>query len=1045
MQKGLMSWFALAVALSVTVAFGEIRFFMPVGTPEGGGKIRQLLTSDDPSKIPGPIIMEKIKGGRMEVVNGAPTFIRFYRDGVDVPVREYVMTPGETVFSLVYNFNGGRKSETKWIFKPDGSCEMERYDAAGNLLVRENNERFEDEKTVTSRHMKGDVVTESIYEKNPDYGKRKVFEARGTGPNRVWKRMAYYHDGIAAGRIHSQIDSDGYWAIYEYCRIEDHRGNVRLGESAVTVPMDGAKGITNAEGVVVSFVGKARRTECRYDSLFPEDNDDPRYDKPRETVVYEVSQDGARKEISREYHVRCIDEGKHERMDIHEEAAPGAPFGAPGNRRTVECRYWENWRTRLKYTVSPEGVMHVVNTIDLGDVAKDDASPATIFEEYDTATNAPYGTPFRTVIGRRIVDRRDRTLREEKWILLLEGDRELLSWKNYRRDDAGRVIGTETSGGEHTERVWEDGDLVSERGADGLERHWRYDAIGRLVQSDANVYEHNFRYDLGSLVTNAFGSIFGRKYDYGLSHDDAGRLTGVAGEPGGNVKTENGADGVTRTWLNGRLVRSEVTEEGKTIVYEGPRGLDSPRWHQYSFNYEGRYSVSTVPGIHGGVVSVTNRFDRDGRDGDSRVETETSYRKIDGCWWREDTVVRIRGTEREVLGGRRERVTGWRKDGGIESVTLDAKGNETQRLRIVDAQSKMSMEAVRRPTSSRPETTVCSNGVVVMTVSASGVTNIFERGFQGQLLSQADGRGGVTRYAYDGKGRCVERIDRRGGRWTYGYDWDGRRIAMTIPSGETVRTEYDAFGRIASEGCGGTKVTYGYDEYGDLASMAVTEDGKTVRELRCYHDEATGLLTNRVANGRAVAFSYSVDNTLRSVGGIEIEAAMVARTNGLEIARDELGRAIGYSVNGVPKLSQSYDPETGRVDAFAVEGLGEVHVSYLPGTDLVETLAYPGGVTARFEYDAEDTPLRVAWLGLPSGPCTFEAPERKAWAAPDLDGDESSWDAPPIATDPQVYVLRGQALANPVAALGEDGVMRWCLLDQAFGRVGLVDGEEAER
>lgn len=154
-----------------------------------------------------------------------------------------------------------------------------------------------------------------------------------------------------------------------------------------------------------------------------------------------------------------------------------------------------------------------------------------IFEEFDTTTNAPAGTPYRTVLSRRLLDQYKHTVREESWILLPDGDRELLTWKNIRRDEAGRELSTENSEGEQTEKIWEDARLVAEKDAEGLERQWKYDAIGRMVQSAGNVYEHNRRYDLGSYITNAYGSVFGVKYDYSIAHDDAGRLADVTESP----------------------------------------------------------------------------------------------------------------------------------------------------------------------------------------------------------------------------------------------------------------------------------------------------------------------------------------------------------------------------------------------------------------------------------------------------------------------------------------------------------------------------------
>ena len=189
---------------------------------------------------------------------------------------------------------------------------------------------------------------------------------------------------------------------------------------------------------------------------------------------------------------------------------------------------------------------------------------------------------------------------------------------------------------------------------------------------------------------------------------------------------------------------------------------------------------------------------------------------------------------------------------------------------------------------------------------------------------------------------------------------------------------------------------------------------------------------------------YDEKNRLKSIDGIDLAAAAVARTNGLEVVRDEFGRSIGYAVRGVRKLTQSYDARTGRISGFVVEGLGEVKISYLQGTDLVECLSYPNGVSARFLYDAEERPLRVAWTGLPSGDCTFESAPPSEWRGFEPEDDWDFLSQIPIAEDPQVYARVGSGRI-PVAVLGEDGKLQWCLLDAECGRIGLFDEKEVRR
>ena len=116
-----------------------VDFRIPLGTPEGDGNRAMPFRTDDPDTIPDGLkwlSIEEIRGGRLEIVKGRPTYIRFYRDGVEVPVREYVLIPGKKVFTLIYRYQGKDKRKTNWTFLPDGWCDIEQFDAEGNIVDR---------------------------------------------------------------------------------------------------------------------------------------------------------------------------------------------------------------------------------------------------------------------------------------------------------------------------------------------------------------------------------------------------------------------------------------------------------------------------------------------------------------------------------------------------------------------------------------------------------------------------------------------------------------------------------------------------------------------------------------------------------------------------------------------------------------------------------------------------------------------------------------------------------------------------------------------
>ena len=975
----------------------------------------------DPSVVP-EIPVREMQGDRMEVVRGDTVFLRFYHEGKDKPVREYEFIPGATVMKILYRYEGTLKNEVRYVFEPDGTMVKEHRGSDGRLLERISLFKRQIGKTRYVRTVKGDVVKEWHDKFLDNIGFRTVFESSGTGTNQEWISYGYYTSGIGLGSVRSKLCSDGSWTMYEYSPITTpgiRNKRQFTYESAVVTPIDRAEAVTNADGCVIGFVGKAKRIEYDYEPVDFKDNGEFRPSVPRRTVVWELSDDGMRKELSREYFaaIPVADNDKYRTLVREKTTRPGAPYGDPANERKSS---FFNGRSES-------------DSIPVRECASFNGEDGIWWAttEYDVPVDAPGGIPYETVIRRSIENPRGRVMREEEWILLPEGGRELLTWRNYTRDADGHEISVETSAGETATKKWDDHNLVSSRDEDGLVRNYGYDAIDRLTHADGNVYDHNLAYDLGSYVTNVHGSVYGLRYDYSLAHNDAGHYTDVNGEPGEKYETETDADGVVRTRLNGKLLTSSVTRNGVTTTYLGPKGLESPRWRSWFCDPDGRYSVLTMPRVGGGVVSVTNRYDRK-RD-DEKWETKTRYDKIRGCWWRTRRTEIVSGTNRTFRSGSRERITGRRVDGAEERVTLDEKGHETRYLVFRDAVSKVSTEIVTRPTASSPSVNVTSNGVTVMSVSPSGVTNRFERGFQGRLVSETDGRGGVTRFEYDRDGRMCAKTDRCGAKRIYREDRRGRLMSMVCPSGLEVSFRHDDFGRIVETVAGNTRVVNTYDDYGDLVKRVTVVDGKTTDVVEFGYDEPTGLLLNRIDNGRRTDWTYDAENKVRTVGDVDVAAYLTARTNGLEIVRDDFGRAVSYSVKGVRKLSQKYDPVTGRLASVAVDGLGEARVSYLAGTDLIETLRYPDGQTATFRYDAEDRPLCVEWKGGDGAEEIFESPPVKEWEPSEIDAGPD-FKEPALVDDPRVYVLAG-GLDWPIARKGADDKLRWCRLDATLKEV----------
>ena len=292
----------------------------------------------------------------------------------------------------------------------------------------------------------------------------------------------------------------------------------------------------------------------------------------------------------------------------------------------------------------------------------------------------------------------------------------------------------------------------------------------------------------------------------------------------------------------------------------------------------------------------------------------------------------------------------------------------------------------------------------------------------GRVASSIDALGHSTTYGYDALGRQTSVTDPLTNTVTTAYDAEGRVVSQrgaTYP----VDYAYDEFGEKVSmttyrdfngergvgngePGAGngsiqGDVTRWLRDEATGLVTNKVYADGKGPR----YDYTPDGKLATRIwARGIATTYSYDANgaltNTVYSDGtptislaynraGRQIEALDaagvttflyddfgsltnetvigVAGTNTIERFYDSFGRDTGYALNGVRQSTLAYDPATGRLASMhtgrtgvsPVQGEDTFTWSYLHGSDLKSSLAYPNGLTASWQYDANNQLLQV--------------------------------------------------------------------------------------
>jgi RHS repeat-associated protein len=179
----------------------------------------------------------------------------------------------------------------------------------------------------------------------------------------------------------------------------------------------------------------------------------------------------------------------------------------------------------------------------------------------------------------------------------------------------------------------------------------------------------------------------------------------------------------------------------------------------------------------------------------------------------------------------------------------------------------------------------------------------------------ADGKGPSYAYAPDGK--LSQRTWARGIVTDYTYDnWGSLTNTVYSDGTPTISLSYDALGRQIEAHDAAGVTTFAYDSFGSL--------------------------TNETVIG-------------------------VAGTNTIIRHWDNYGRSQGYSLVGLAAPCQpqrqstlAYDPATGRLATMHAAGSDTPFTwNYLAGSDLKSSLSYPNGLTASWQYDANNQLLQV--------------------------------------------------------------------------------------
>lgn len=450
---------------------------------------------------------------------------------------------------------------------------------------------------------------------------------------------------------------------------------------------------------------------------------------------------------------------------------------------------------------------------------------------------------------------------------------------------------------------------------------WAFDASGALV---------SFGRGPGTRVT--------------LRHD-AGRLVSLAHERGRSI---------TLTWADDRVVAATASDgrhieyahdEGRLVAASGPQGTRSYRWnaaglvdrvtdgdgvHEATNTYDDLGRVATQVSRHGRLTRFTYLPGRvtlvDDPDG-SRSNT-----------WIHDRQGRLVGVvdaddHRQSMAydqhGNAVMVTA--RDGAVTLAEFDDRGRRTTQVLPSGARIDSRYDGADRLVEVALEG---GDGVATTRYAYDGASR--------NPSTLTDAEGGVTRFEWEANLlRAV--VDPTGVRVTYAYDEHGDLVATTSADGHTALLERDAAGRVtAATTPGGHRTTYHWDERGVLAGRTDPDGGawrfehsaagRLTATIDPYgartevtHDEAGEAASTTDALGRTIERRFDDLGNLAEV--------VLPDGSRWEYAHDHLSRLIAatdpdghtwrreYDVNG--RLTAVVDP-TGRTKsvAFSAGGLG---------------------------------------------------------------------------------------------------------------------------
>ena len=545
----------------------------------------------------------------------------------------------------------------------------------------------------------------------------------------------------------------------------------------------------------------------------------------------------------------------------------------------------------------------------------------------------------------------------------------------YEYDAAGNVVRTQRGDLVSTSTYDLSGRLTAETDEQGRTTTYAYpNEQTTVVTSPSGATRQTVRDSQGRTLSVTGSAVTSEYYTYGPNWQKVTYRT-----PNGARWTKTFTDGLGRTvriesaGANGSVIVSQKTYNDKGQLVRKETTGEAPIVYTYNA---------------WGEVVATQRGER------VPQEQTSSYVLIDGEVWLEEVskmgdLVQRRRTDAE----------------GFTQISTDVRGNETVTSVVFDGATQTTTTTL--PGVANPQVSVTLDGVTVSETDTSGVTQTMNYDVYRRVVSQTDGRNNTTTRVYDAFGRLASVTDAAGATTSYVYDNVGNVASVTNALGNVVAYLYDIRGNKVYEGGATYPVAYEYDTFGRKVKMTTFREETENAEgdvTTWTYDEATGsLLAKTYADGRGVSYTLTNDGktasrtdargkvttytyndygelvsqdysdettdivmTYDNLGRVTqvTDAAGVTsftynaygeltnETNLKTLTRhyDELGRNVGWTLDGSRKNIIQYDNVTGRLYRMQAGGAWFTW-GYLPGTNLKSSLTYGASGNTTWEYE----------------------------------------------------------------------------------------------